>query len=103
MVNLHFTGRVIIVSFDMPWKKVNNVEYVPFFLVAPDNSKSQPPAQTSDVIINTYMRAGSSFLGKMLGFRDDTFYVYEPLWMFHRYGYYHGMREVCWAFAPGCR
>ena len=58
---------------------------------------------SSDVIINTYMRAGSSFVGKMLGFRKDTFYVYEPLWVFHRYGYYRGKEEVCWTFSPFCR
>ena len=29
------------------------------------------------VIINSYMRSGSSFFGELLGFRPDTFYWFE--------------------------
>jgi len=53
------------------------------------------PKQPYDVLINSYMRSGSSFTGQLLAFRPDTFYWYEPLWNFHSGVYYWGPHKVC--------
>ncbi|XP_069135302.1 carbohydrate sulfotransferase 1-like [Argopecten irradians] len=42
----------------------------------------------SDVIIVSYLRGGTTFLGEMLGFKKGNFYVYEPLHQTLRFGYY---------------
>lgn len=50
---------------------------------------------TYDLIINTYMRSGSTFLGKLFSIRPDTFYVFEPLWNAQRFAFYRGVKELC--------
>ena len=49
----------------------------------------------SDLIINTYMRSGSSFLGSIFTSRPDMFYVYEPLWLVHKFNFFMGEDLLC--------
>lgn len=49
-----------------------------------------------DVLVNSYMRSGSSFTGQLLAFRPDTFYWYEPLWNYHSGVYYWGPDKICY-------
>ena len=56
----------------------------------------------NDVIINSYMRSGSSFLGQLLGYRSDTFYVYEPLWNIQKLAFYYGDGHICHYFNSEC-
>ena len=53
------------------------------------------PVQKFDVLLNSYMRAGSSYTGRLLGYREDSFYWYEPLWSFNSVVYYRGKEEIC--------
>ncbi|XP_060565887.1 carbohydrate sulfotransferase 1-like isoform X2 [Ruditapes philippinarum] len=48
-----------------------------------------------DIVINSYMRSGSSFLGQLIAYRPDTFYWYEPLWNYDSGVYYWGKDYVC--------
>lgn len=50
---------------------------------------------TFDILVNSYMRSGSSFTGQLLAFRPGTFYWYEPLWQFHSGVYYWGPDKIC--------
>ena len=56
-----------------------------------------------DVVLNTYMKAGSTLTGMVLGFRSDSFYVYEPLWKTSRWVYWRGNDTVCRADKYMCR
>ena len=47
------------------------------------------------VIINSYMRSGSSFFGELLGFRPDTFYWFELFWRFTAWGFVQKESTVC--------
>lgn len=49
------------------------------------------------------MRSGSTLAGVILGWRDDTFYLYEPLWKISRWTYWHGNRTLCRADRLECR
>ena len=55
-----------------------------------------------NLIINTYMRSGSTFLGKIFSIRTDTFYVFEPLWNGQTFAFYWGPRDVCHYSANKC-
>ena len=39
---------------------------------------------TSVVIVFSYMRSGSTFIGELFKQNDELFYIYEPLHMGHR-------------------
>ncbi|KAL4218648.1 sulfotransferase 1 [Mactra antiquata] len=67
-----------------------------------DKSFNLQKNAATDLIINTYMRSGSSFLGKIFALRPDTFYVYEPLWHVQKLSFYHGMQQVCHLFQNRC-
>lgn len=51
--------------------------------------------ESFDLIINTYMRSGSTFVGKIFSIRPDTFYVFEPWWNAQKFAYYRGRRDIC--------
>mgnify|MGYP000166837795 CR=1 FL=1 len=57
---------------------------------------------SSDLIINTYMRSGSSFLGSIFSSRPDIFYVYEPLWLVQRFAFFMGEDLVCSSLKSVC-
>ncbi|KAL4221695.1 Carbohydrate (keratan sulfate Gal-6) sulfotransferase 1 [Mactra antiquata] len=48
-----------------------------------------------DVLLNSYMRGGSTLSGIVLGFRDDVFYLYEPLWKVARWVYWKDNSTIC--------
>lgn len=54
-----------------------------------------------DIILNSYMRSGSSFLGQVLGSRPDAFYVFEPLWLFKN-EFFKGKNTICHFFKDIC-
>ncbi|KAL4216845.1 hypothetical protein ACF0H5_024565 [Mactra antiquata] len=56
---------------------------------------------TKKILINTYMRSGSTFLGKMLGHHEDAFYFYEPLHKVWTYSYTNGSK-LCRYMVPKC-
>ena len=58
--------------------------------------------ESSDVILNAYMRSGSTILGKLLGHRKDTFYLFEPLWKVAKFQFYKGPDHICHYFRPYC-
>ena len=55
-----------------------------------------------DVLILTYMRSGSTFIGKLLGGRLDTFYWYEPFWKTHLWEYVNAGGKSCLYGRPFC-
>ncbi|WAQ99951.1 hypothetical protein MAR_024324, partial [Mya arenaria] len=48
-----------------------------------------------DIILSAYMNSGSRFTGRLLGFRPDTFYFYEPLYKFSVWDYFAGKDMRC--------
>ena len=64
--------------------------------------KSDLDQEPSDVILNAYMRSGSTILGKLLGNRLDTFYTFEPLWNVAKFQFYKGPKHYCHYFKPYC-
>ena len=64
--------------------------------------KSDLDQEPSDVILNAYMRSGSTILGKLLGNRLDTFYTFEPLWNVAKFQFYKGPELFCHYFKPYC-
>ena len=64
--------------------------------------KSDLDQEPSDVILNAYMRSGSTILGKLLGNRLDTFYTFEPLWNVAKFQFYNGPMLYCHYFQPYC-
>lgn len=56
----------------------------------------------SDLIINTYMRSGSTFLGSVFSIRPDTFYVFEPLWKMQKMAFFSGNNELCSYYKNKC-
>jgi len=59
----------------------------------------------SDVMLVSYMRSGSSALGRLLGHRNDTFFVYEPLWKLHTWTFLTGEKHdiQCSMLTPDCK
>ncbi|XP_060563548.1 uncharacterized protein LOC132722941 [Ruditapes philippinarum] len=58
-------------------------------------TEHKAPRQKYDLLINTYMNSGSRFTGQLFGFRKGTFYIYEPLWKYSVWDYYHADNLVC--------
>lgn len=56
-----------------------------------------------DVLLSAYMNSGSRFTGRLLGFRADSFYFYEPLWRFSTWDYYRPPNVCCSSTSGGCR
>ncbi|XP_053379062.1 carbohydrate sulfotransferase 1-like [Mercenaria mercenaria] len=56
-----------------------------------------------DVLISSYMRSGSTLTGIILGWRADTFYLYEPFWKVSQWAYWHGNDTVCRSDYLDCR
>ena len=84
---------------DTPVNGTSKVPYIPSF-IPPFYRKSEEfknifesfstkksekiPKQTSGVVLLTYYRSGSSFLGQILNQHPDVFYHFEPLYPFTR-------------------
>jgi len=64
----------------------------------------QKEART-DVLLISYTRSGSSVLGRLLGFRNDTFYVNEPLWKLHKWEFLTAEQPdtLCAILTPDCK
>lgn len=58
-----------------------------------------------DVLLTGYMRSGSSAVGRILGFRNDSFYMYEPFWSVNKWEYLAGSYDdmLCGVSFPICR
>ncbi|XP_052795311.1 carbohydrate sulfotransferase 4-like [Mya arenaria] len=56
-----------------------------------------------DIILSAYMNSGSRFTGRLLGFRPDTFYFYEPLYKFSVWDYFAGKDMRCSTVIGECR
>ncbi|KAL4218862.1 hypothetical protein ACF0H5_021450 [Mactra antiquata] len=52
------------------------------------------------VLLNSYMRSGSSYMGRILGHRQDVFYYYEPLWTNLIWVYHKGEEKLCSNIKP---
>ena len=48
-----------------------------------------------DIILSAYQHSGSSVTGKLFGYREDTFYFYEPLWGIATHTFYKGGCLFC--------
>ncbi|XP_045197675.2 carbohydrate sulfotransferase 1-like [Mercenaria mercenaria] len=57
--------------------------------------RTQYNSSRFNLIISTYMRSGSTFLGRLFSIRHDTFYVFEPLWNVQKFAFYWGKRSLC--------
>ncbi|XP_045166790.2 carbohydrate sulfotransferase 4-like [Mercenaria mercenaria] len=58
--------------------------------------------ERTDVLAVAYMRTGSTFLGKVLGWRNDVFFWFEPL---RKYGAWQYLRQndlLCHILRPNC-
>ncbi|XP_045215485.2 carbohydrate sulfotransferase 1-like [Mercenaria mercenaria] len=67
------------------------------------NEEALRHVQSYDVILSAYMNSGSTYTGKILGFRKDAFYFYEPLWRLTLWGYYKSNFTVCSTRTSTCR
>ncbi|XP_045165955.2 carbohydrate sulfotransferase 1-like [Mercenaria mercenaria] len=56
----------------------------------------------TDVLLVAYMRTGSTFLGKVLGWRDDVFFWFEPLRKDRNWQYLRGNDLLCQDLKPAC-
>lgn len=56
-----------------------------------------------DIILSAYMNSGSRFTGKLLGFINQSFYFYEPLWKFTVWDYYTPPNMRCSSTEGSCR
>ena len=61
------------------------------------------PGKDIHILVNAYMRGGSSFATDLLVGQPSTFYVYEPLWRFSKWGFYTGDGQLCDTLQPKCR
>lgn len=68
-----------------------------------ESAKSKDEVKHYDVLLSSYMRSGSSLAGIILGYRDDAFYVYEPLWKISKWTYWHGNNSICRSDKLECR
>ncbi|KAL4218155.1 hypothetical protein ACF0H5_022891 [Mactra antiquata] len=53
------------------------------------------------ILVNAYMRSGSTFLGRLLGHQEKIFYFYEPLHRMISWNYLNGT-NVCKYTEPVC-
>ena len=67
-----------------------------------DFMKNTTLADTWDVIVSSYMRSGSTFIGTNIGHREDAFYWYEPLLQNFDWKYYRKDGKLCDALTPTC-
>ena len=58
---------------------------------------------SQDILLSAYMNSGSRFTGRLLGFRSDSFYFYEPLWKFSTWKYYKPPNVCCSSTNGYCR
>ncbi|KAL5007410.1 hypothetical protein ScPMuIL_016216 [Solemya velum] len=56
----------------------------------------------TDILIFGYIRGGTTFSGRIFGFRHNAFYFYEPLINNTRFGWI-GKKEWCSSTRPHCR
>ncbi|KAL4227572.1 hypothetical protein ACF0H5_013015 [Mactra antiquata] len=56
-----------------------------------------------DVILSAYMNSGSRYTGQLLGFRNESFFFYEPLWRFSIWDYYRPADIQCSSTVGSCR
>ena len=56
-----------------------------------------------DIIISAYMNSGSRLTGKLLGFLNQSFYFYEPLWKFTVWDFYKPPDQRCSTTEGSCR
>lgn len=68
-----------------------------------NRSVTVTPRQPYSAIINSYMRGGSSFVGRLLGFHPDSFYFYEPLNRFLLWEYFEDKSKLCHSNLCVCR
>ena len=61
------------------------------------------PEGSTHILVNAYMRSGSSFATEILTKQPSTFYFYEPLFKFSRWGYFTGDGQLCNTLVPTCR
>ncbi|KAL4225358.1 Carbohydrate sulfotransferase 1 [Mactra antiquata] len=66
------------------------------------NTTTLPEYPTKFVLINTYMRSGSTIVGSLLGHHDKAFYFYEPLLKMQVFRYINGSK-LCEYTRPVCR
>ena len=55
------------------------------------------------ILVNAYMRGGSSFATNLLTMNPSTFYFYEPLLRFAKFGYFTGDGQMCDILSSHCR
>lgn len=60
-------------------------------------------SKNNNVIINTYMRSGSTFLGNVFSIRNDVFYIFEPLWQIQKFAYFQGENQLCHYYKDVCK
>ncbi|XP_045216341.2 carbohydrate sulfotransferase 1-like [Mercenaria mercenaria] len=56
-----------------------------------------------DIILSAYMNSGSRFTGRLLGFINQSFFFYEPLWKFTVWDYYKPPDVRCSTTEGSCR
>ncbi|XP_053380878.1 uncharacterized protein LOC123562043 [Mercenaria mercenaria] len=56
----------------------------------------------SDVLIVSYQRSGSSFLSRVIGWRNDSFFWFEPLNKGREWSYLSGENLLCDIRKPSC-
>ena len=50
--------------------------------------------EVQKIVLLGYMRGGTTFVGSLLGHREDTFYLYEPLWNIATWTNFNG-KDLC--------
>ena len=55
------------------------------------------------ILLNGYMRGGTTFMGRVLTNQKRTFSVMEPLWKLTTFGYHTIDNQLCAEVTPTCR
>ncbi|XP_060062624.1 carbohydrate sulfotransferase 1-like [Ylistrum balloti] len=63
---------------------VADPQYRPF----PLSNNGKKRKNSHDILLIGYLGGGTSFTGDILGKRNDSFYLYEPLYSLYRFGYF---------------
>ena len=76
----------------------DSAKYDPLFT----NGGQQTLKPHTNVLLFGYQRGETTFVGHIIGCREDTFYFYEPLWSLSRKKYFTKDKQ-CWVNKEACR
>ena len=84
-----------------PFQKITEDDWV--LDRSTDNLTRNNPEEKVDVMLFGYARGGSTYVGQLIGFHEDAFYFYEPLWNAQDALHYFNKTHICEMNSMSCR